>query len=98
MRISRSRSAASRRCSRLIACQMKSARLLAAPLETCASTNSTISSGSRTAICVLIPKRYQFGMRPVFLLQRPEEIVGVDDGVRVALFGEEALAVGGVLG
>jgi hypothetical protein len=34
------------------------------PSRTSPSTKSTMSSGSRTAICLLIPTRYQSGMRP----------------------------------
>src|SRR5882757_8123426 len=62
--------------------QMKSARLFAAPLEASDSTNSTISFWDALAT----------------RSEGPQEVVGVDDGVRVALFGEKALAVGGVLG
>src|SRR5680860_169367 len=56
-RIRASRSASARRRSRSSARVTTAARLRSVPVSTSSSTNSTRSSGSRTAICLLIPKR-----------------------------------------
>src|SRR5260370_797636 len=58
-----SRAGICRRRSRSRARGTTTALLLAWPSATSRSTKSTMSSGSLTAICLLIPLWYQFGMR-----------------------------------
>jgi len=61
-RISASQVAIARRRSRSRARVTTAARLRCLPVLTIGSTNSTRSSGSRTAICLLIPGRYRCGI------------------------------------